>query len=237
MRKLLILMLGIVANVNAQLHYQYPENQEFYEGGSKVFYTELAQIMKDKNFQYCENPNEAITVKVIVNPNGKIQFVTEEDQNAVNNNQCAYNMIKEALKYLKNWKPAEVDGNKIRAIARFGFVPNDLLNGITEFSAKDFKKPDYPKGVEKFRNRYIACFHESKFQFPADIDFTLFFEINTQGNIQLAHIEPIFNNVEFNKMALGCLNYRERKIKWTPASYKGTPIISLQNFKIKIFSY
>ena len=105
-----MLLFSAFLNLNAQVLYMYPKKQDSYKDGYKGFYSDLAKVLKEKNYQTCPNKKEAINVKVLVNVDGSVAIVKEEDEAAVANNQCAYDMIKSALPYLKNWQPAELNG-------------------------------------------------------------------------------------------------------------------------------
>ena len=225
MKRLILIMLLFSAflNLNAQVLYMYPKKQDSYKDGYKGFYSDLAKVLKEKNYQVCSNKKEAINVKVLVNVDGSVAIVKEEDEAAVANNQCAYDMIKSALPYLKNWQPAEVNGQKIRAVARFLFVPNEIINNIPT-DKLSYLSAIHPHGIEGFRKKFMVCFNSDKFNWNQDFSITTYFEVNTVGDLQFIHADPVADNEEFMNMIVRCLHYNKKK-KWTPASYRGTNIV------------
>ena len=223
MKRLILIMLLFSAFANAQVLYMYPDGQSFYKEGYKGFYSDLAKVLKEKNYQVCSNKKEAINVKVLVNVDGSVAIVKEEDEAAVANNQCAYDMIKSALPYLKNWQPAEVNGQKIRAVARFLFVPNEIINNIPT-DKLSYLSAIHPDRIEGFRKKFMVCFNSDKFKWNQDFSITTYFEVNTEGDLQFIHADPVADNEEFMNMIVRCLHYNKKK-KWTPASYRGTNIV------------
>ena len=227
MRNLILMLLGI--GINAQTLYFYPKGQEFYEGGNKQFYKELTSVLKEKNYKICSK-NEALMVKVLVSQEGKVQYVVEEDTLAVSQNRCAYDMAKSSLSHLKHWKPAEVGGKKVKAVARFLFVPNDLILGV-EYDKTQYKPIDYKDGKDKVAKSFQSCMNLNDFSF-SDFKLKVYFEINTQGAMQFIHVDPYVDNRDFLRMIRRCAGYQDKK--WEPASYKGiklvTPVLSSFNF-------
>ena len=225
MKRLILIMLLFSAflNLNAQVLYMYPKKQDSYKDGYKGFYSDLAKVLKEKNYQTCPNKKEAINVKVLVNVDGSVAIVKEEDEAAVANNQCAYDMIKSALPYLKNWQPAELNDQKVKAIARFLFVPNEFINNIPT-DKLSYVSAIHPDGIEGFRKKFMACFNSDKFNWNQDFSITTYFEVNTEGDLQFIHADPVADNEEFMNMIVRCLHYNKKK-KWTPASYRGTNIV------------
>ena len=218
-----MLLFSAFLNLNAQVLYMYPKKQDSYKDGYKGFYSDLAKVLKEKNYQTCPNKKEAINVKVLVNVDGSVAIVKEEDEAAVANNQCAYDMIKSALPYLKNWQPAELNSQKVKAVARFLFVPNEFINNIPT-DKLSYISAIHPDGIEGFRKKFMVCFNSDKFKWNQDFSITTYFEVNTEGDLQFIHADPMADNEEFMNMIVRCLHYNKKK-KWTPASYRGTNIV------------
>ena len=218
-----MLLFSAFLNLNAQVLYMYPKKQDSYKDGYKGFYSDLAKVLKEKNYQTCPNKKEAINVKVLVNVDGSVAILKEEDKAAVANNQCAYDMIKSALPYLKNWQPAELNGQKVKAVARFLFVPNEFINNIPT-DKLSYVSAIHPDGIEGFRKKFMVCFNSDKFNWYQDFSITTYFEVNTEGDLQFIHADPVADNEEFMNMIVRCLHYNKKK-KWTPASYRGTNIV------------
>ena len=218
-----MLLFSAFLNLNAQVLYMYPKKQDSYKDGYKGFYSDLVKVLKEKNYQTCPNKKEAINVKVLVNVDGSVAIVKEEDEAAVANNQCAYDMIKSALPHLKNWQPAELNGQKVKAVARFLFVPNEFINNIPT-DKLSYVPAIHPDGIEGFRKKFMVCFNSDKFNWNQDFSITTYFEVNTEGDLQFIHADPVADNEEFMNMIVRCLHYNKKK-KWTPASYRGTNIV------------
>ena len=223
MKRLILIMLLFSAFANAQVLYMYPDGQSFYKEGYKGFYSDLAKVLKEKNYQVCSNKKEAINVKVLVNMDGSVAIVKEEDEAAVASNQCAYDMIKSVLPHLKNWQPAELNGQKVKAVARFLFVPNEIINNIPT-DKLSYLSAIHPDGIEGFRKKFMVCFNSDKFKWNQDFSITTYFEVNTEGDLQFIHADPVADNEEFMNMIVRCLHYNKKK-KWIPASYRGTNIV------------
>lgn len=229
--RFLFLMLFLSTMVKAQILYFFPKKQYFYEGGKAKLYEELAKILKEQNYTPCEK-DEGLMVKLLISPDKKVQYVSEEDTLSVKQNACAYKMIKSILPHLKSWKPAEINGQSVKAIARFLFIPNDLINGIS-YSNEKFKNAEYKGGIDKFRNSFYPCINIERFRWSSDFTINLYFEINTQGRIQFMHLSPEVDNDDFMRTIVTCINSRGKN--WEPASYKGikyvTPFRFPMNFK------
>ena len=223
MKRLILIMLLFSAFANAQVLYMYPDGQSFYKGGYEEFYSDLVKVLKEKNHQVCFNKKEAINVKVLVNVDGSVAIVKEEDEAAVANNQCAYDMIKSVLPYLENWQPAELNGQKVKAVARFLFVPNEIINNIPT-DKLSYLSAIHPDRIEGFRKKFMVCFNSDKFKWNQDFSIATYFEVNTAGDLQFIHADTMADNEEFMNMIVRCLHYNKKK-KWTPASYRGTNIV------------
>ena len=223
MKRLILIMLLFSAFANAQVLYMYPDGQSFYKGGYEEFYSDLVKVLKEKNYQVCSNKKEAINVKVLVNVDGSVAIVKEEDEAAVANNQCAYDMIKSVLPYLENWQPAELNGQKVKAVARFLFVPNEIINNIPT-DKLSYLSAIHPDRIEGFRKKFMVCFNSDKFKWNQDFSIATYFEVNTAGDLQFIHADTMADNEEFMNMIVRCLHYNKKK-KWTPASYRGTNIV------------
>ena len=148
----------------------------------------------------------------------------------VSQNRCAYDMAKSSLAHLKHWKPAEMGGKKVKAVARFLFVPNDLILGV-EYDKTQYKPIDYKNGRDKIVKSFQSCMKLSDFSF-SDFKLKVSFEVNTQGAMQFIHVNPHVDNKDFLRMIRRCAGYQDKK--WEPASYKGiklvTPVLSSFNF-------
>ena len=58
MKRLILIMLLFSTFANAQVLYMYPDGQSLYKGGYEEFYSDLAKVLKEKNYQVCSNKKE-----------------------------------------------------------------------------------------------------------------------------------------------------------------------------------
>ncbi|MBS1573461.1 MAG: energy transducer TonB [Bacteroidetes bacterium] len=200
----------------------YPEHQDYYKGGSAAFYKELRDVILKRNMQPCENKHEEYQISVLIKENAEISFVKDFDTIAISKKKCAYDMIRKALPYLENWKPATIEQKNINAIQKIKFNPNDLFSNYNEdYSDPDdnLTIPEYPGGINKFRQDVInnINFHHLNPSDDFDMKAIVEFIINTEGNIE--NIDVISNNNNFKNMTKVAV--RKTNQKWTPAIKNG----------------
>ena len=111
-------------NANAQIFQEYPKGQYAYQ--KKHLYKDLHEILM-KNFNPCDNKNELIWLKVLINEKGDAKFIENNTEN-----KCANDLAKGVVTHLNKWISAEVDGNKVKAFANFIFFPDDLFENYKE---------------------------------------------------------------------------------------------------------
>lgn len=228
MKKLFFIFLIISINATAQVHLDYPKNQDPYKGGFPQFYKELKEIISKKNI-VC-NEKEVLYAKVLIEPDATVKYVVEPDTLAIHNNKCTYNLLKESLKELKNWTPATFNGLKEKAIARFVFSPSDIIGNNFLYTVEN---ATFPGGLENFRKKFIGCVDLRRFSSNGKVRFIMDFEVNTQGKIQNVFVDTFINNEDFMNMILDCLK-TSKKNTWAPAMYKGTEIVQRFKFPITI---
>lgn len=218
----------------SQVHLRYPEGQDSYKGGLTQMYKEMKEVLLKNNPQGCENKNEVLAIKVLVDENEKIKLVYEPDTTAINNNKCAFDLAKNTLKFTSNWQAATVDGKKVKAITRFIFAPNDIING--SFPDGQSNVAEFPGGINNYREKFMRCFDVRGYTYSDDVRFVMNFEINTLGEIQNIFIDTKIDNQSFLDMVTNCVK-GPKKIKWKPAEYKGTPFVSQFKLPISIKQY
>lgn len=83
-RKILFLLSFITSifEINAQVLYNYPKGQDFYEGGRKGLFEDIQQVVVKNNIKPCEK-TEALFMRFIVYPDSKVKYVADDDTNAV----------------------------------------------------------------------------------------------------------------------------------------------------------
>lgn len=226
-RIFLFFLIFVLSSGNAQEILQsYPEGQDFYEGGKRKLYADLHEILTAQKLTPCENPMDNYSAAVLVGTDAKIGFVKDFDTVRISKNRCSYDLIRTVLPHLKNWKPAEVNGAKTRAIALIDFYPVDLFDRFrVNYSdpSETFKTADYPGGINEFRQEFARNFNANIFNSkrPQKITTELRFIIEKSGDIKEFEISGS-DYPEFRKEV-------ERTIKrivkkWKPATKNGIPI-------------
>jgi hypothetical protein len=164
---------------------QYPPLQEAYVGREKLLYKEIHDILIENKFQKCEDSTQSYRVKLIVKQDSSILFVKNPDSVYVEKNKCAYQLSKKVLPYLKNWRPAEHNKEKLNAIYEFNFTPSDLFENYNENYMGFFidrNIPQFPGGINEFRKQF-----QNKFDPPflgiKYITGEIVFSINNDGKI------------------------------------------------------
>ena len=139
----------------------YPEGQEFYKGGYMKFYEDAHDFVKNNNIQPCENPDEVYLMKVLVNPDGKVNYVQDPDVMGVKNNKCAFDFGKKILANLNDYVPAEVDGVKTPALTRIIFYPKELFADSNYIPLNSsLIDAEFPGGISNYRKKFISCVEE-----------------------------------------------------------------------------
>lgn len=163
---------------------QYPYGQEAYSGGKKQLYMDIHQALIDHEIDKCENPNQKYTVKLIVQKDATVLFVKNPDSAYLESNKCAYELSKDVLKYLTKWKPAVHNKEKLNAIFEFDMVPRDLFDEFVDGYVGvglDRNIPQFPGGIEAFRNKFMNLMEMPEFQ--GRMSCEVFFKINKDGQI------------------------------------------------------
>jgi hypothetical protein len=226
-RKLLFLLSFITSlfQINAQVLYNYPKGQDFYEGGRKGLFEDIQQIVVKNNIKPCEK-TEALFMRFIVYPDNKVKYVADDDTNAVENNKCLKSKVLEVIKQTNNWKPAEIDGKKTPAMFCMLFSDDLLLNNKPD--EEDFSKPVYmykdkESDIMKFRENFVKCFDVNGYRPNADYSFVINFDVDTNGDAGFFYIENQSNLEKFNEMVVKCAS-NTKKSYWKPGYYKGVPV-------------
>ncbi len=230
---LLFSLIAISLQAQLQVLPNYPEGQEFYKGGYMKFYEDAHDFVKNNNIQPCENPDEVYLMKILVNPDGKVNYVQDPDVMGVKNNKCAFDFGKKILANLNDYVPAEVDGVKTPALTRIIFYPKELFADSNYIPLNSsLIDAEFPGGISNYRKKFISCFNTNGFNYSQSFRFVINFEVDTQGDIQNIYIDTSFDNEDFVKMIVKCVV--PRKIKFKPATYHGSPITSRFRLPITI---
>lgn len=232
MKKIVLFFIFGVGFFNAQILERYPKDQDDYHGGNVQFYKDFHKILVDKELKPCEDKNEIYSFKVVVYPDHTIKYVKEENTEALEKNKCTHNLSREVAKYLKGWKPAEVDGLKVAAQTSFWIIPNELFGEVPDGydPAKDYKMPEYEGGINNFRKKVAKSVDLSQFNFKRTVKIQVKFSINSDGEMSDIQLEKASGLKEFDEMILKSV--AKIKNKWTPASIHDMPIRS--HFRLPI---
>ncbi|SDL51834.1 hypothetical protein [Chryseobacterium taihuense] len=235
MNKFFVLVgLFITLCLKAQILYEYPKGQLFYEGGRDAFNKEIKEVAGKIDLKPCEK-TEALFMRFVVYPDNKVKYVADPDVKAVENNKCLKDKVLKAITEMKNWNVAEVNGTKTPAMFCALFYDDLLFN--KEMSENDFSKPVYihkekESDIMKFRENFAKCFDNRGYTPNGTYSFIINFDIDTNGEAGFFYIENQSNLEKFNEMVVDCAS-NTKKSYWKPAYYKGVPIKQVFKMPIK----
>lgn len=232
MRKFLFyLFLFFSICTTAQVLDEYPQNQHFYEGGLVGLYKDSHQLLVDKKQKDCD-PQEIYQPRILVTKDSTVKLIADRDSVNINKNKCAYEVSMLLLKNLRNWKPAEVNGQKFDAITEFIVHPADLMSNYKEqYSAENFlREAKYPGGNKAFKKDFNENFKSLFVDYHINGTFNLEFYVGKDGKIENVRIFPVFDNKAFNSDFLRAL--ARMKKKWQPSLYKNIPIKQRISFPV-----
>ena len=163
-----------------QVHEQYPVNQPFYTGGQAGMMKDMIRIAREHRIPKCKNKNESYSPSVLVYPDGKINLVKDFDSVTVAKNKCAFEFTKAVLPHLKGWVPAVVEGNKVKAIAKFTVLPFFISTSKVNPEENIFTPPTFSDGMEAL-NKKISLVLTNDVLRNTDQPLTIILLINNQG--------------------------------------------------------
>lgn len=232
MKKILFFFILGSGFFNAQILERYPKDQEDYEGGNIQFYKDFHKILIEKKLKPCDDKNEMFSFKLVVYPDHTIKYVKEEDSEAIEKNKCTHDLSREVAKYLKGWKPAEVNGQKVASQTSFWIIPNELFGELPEGydPANDYKMPEYEGGINNFRKQVAKTVDLSRFKFKSTIRIQVKFIVNEDGEMRDIELEESSGLSEFDDMIIKSV--AKIKNKWSPGSIHGKPVRS--HFRLPI---
>lgn len=221
--------------MNAQVLYDYPQNQDFYEGGKSSFFTDLVFAAQKSGLKACDK-TEALFMRFVIYPDKSLKYVADDDKVAVENNKCLKQKVLSLVKTLDKFKPAEVDKQKVPAIFYTVFTDDMLVKGSV--IREDFAMPVYihkekEAGIEKFRENFAKCFDNVGFRpVGGDYSFRLNFDVNANGEVGFFYIDNMSNSADFNKMVIKCAA-NTKKSYWKAGTYKGVKVKQLFRMPLK----
>ncbi|MCY0969721.1 hypothetical protein [Chryseobacterium wangxinyae] len=231
-------LLVMCGYVSSQILYNYPKNQDFYEGGRKGLYKEIQDLALKNSIKPCDK-TEALFMRFVVYPDGKVKYVADADVSAVENNKCLKDKVLELIKNANNWKPAEVDGKKTPAMFCALFSDDLLLGNIKDeeaFSKPVYMHKDKESDIMKFRENFVKCFDANRYRPIGDYSFVINFDVDTKGEAGFFYIENQSNLEKFNEMVVQCAS-NTKKSFWKPGFYKGVPVKQVFRMPIKFAGY
>ncbi|UZT96198.1 hypothetical protein ODZ84_13280 [Chryseobacterium fluminis] len=201
-----------------QIYDGYPKGQFYYKGGELALLKEIKKIIISQNIQVCTNKEEKYVIPVIINNDASINFIKFSDSINIANNKCAYEFGMKIIPHLKNWEPAIIKNEKIRAIAEIEFHPFFLYYTNEDLRKNKMTEPEYSKGLKKFRDEVTDVLSRSLIKNENNSSM-LVFSIDDNGDLtDVAIIDSKLNERDRKELA-----YRITKIggKWKPATFNG----------------
>lgn len=221
----IFILFLLYSNSFAQdIYEQYPAGQTDYIGGNIQFYKDFHQVLKNKNFQPCENKKETLSFRIVVYPDKKIKYVKSEDSESLEKNKCAFELTKEVAKYLTGWNPAVVDGNKVAAVTSFWIIPHELFQDLPEGydPVNDMEMATYEGGINNFRKKVFQSIDLSRFSFTGTFRLEVTFIVETDGKMSDVQLAESTGLKAFDDMVIKGIS--QIRNKWTPGNIHGIPV-------------
>ena len=207
---------------------RYPDAQVSYTGGEVIFYRDFHQILKDQNIPECDNKSEMYVVNLVVYEDASVKIVKEQNAEKLEKNKCTYETIKKVLVEMKGWNPAIYQDKKMAAVTQYPIYLDDLFDNYSPgyVAAKYFTEPEFPGGLQKFRNKFTGAIRIPKLD-NTDGEFTLrvAFEVNEQGQMQEVRLLDKTGFKRFDDSIITGIQYMKLKYQWKPGTFHGYPII------------
>ncbi|OJX31186.1 MAG: hypothetical protein BGO86_04655 [Chryseobacterium sp. 36-9] len=218
----------------------YPYGQEAYLGGKKKLYNDIHHALINNKIQKCQDSAQSYKVKLIVKQDASILFVKNPDTTYINNNKCAYEMSKNVLKYLKDWKAAEHKTGKLNAIYEFDFFPIDLFDDYNENYIGihiDKNIPQFPGGLNEFRNQFQKAYKYPNSDFKGLIKCDVYFMIDKEGLMTSLIVKSSPYNSDIEKSVTNALQ-KLKKSKWIlPNNYSSLKELYRVRFPVSFNSH
>ncbi|MDV7696508.1 hypothetical protein N6B72_06195 [Chryseobacterium soli] len=207
----------------------YPTGQEAYKGGNIQMFKDIQSFFVKNNLVGCENKKEIYWVLLRIDENSKPALIRKKaDIERAEQNKCAYDLIVKALGGIKDWQPAQIEGEKMTAHFDFPFIPADFFENYKEnYDTRNFitRASFPPNGIISFRqeirkNLFAYIDHES---YNPIGQFMVSFTIEKDGSTKVTDIEPKVKNSE-QLMEDIKFAFKKIKQKWVPAKRNGIPV-------------
>lgn len=228
MKILLFTFLLFVSFVNAQESITYVKRDLLYKGGFVNFYKEAHQVIIDKKLKPCEKNEGLYHQEFIITKKGEFKKI-ENHPNVYNANKCASALLDEILPELKNWTPAQKEGNNITAKSLFAFIPNDLFDNFKEgydankLNAEVDVDAEFPDGgVSSFRDEVAKKVDLNGFKGKGKVTVLIGFVVNAEGSVTDVVVNKSSGLKEFDDRFVEAIKKVNKK--WKPAKIGETPV-------------
>lgn len=217
--KISFLLLFLISMMgNAQILDRYPKDQKAYKGGYTGMISDFKKIYSEGDFPECGD--EIAEIQVVVYPDSTIKFVKPENPDLA---KCTINVSKSVLSKMKDWIPAEVNGEKHASLYKMKILLSKLKADSPENYISDarYTNAEFPGGIGAFRALIARNVDVSRY--TANIDFSLKvrFEVGTDGKIDNIYLSESSGNKGFDADVLRGVQYVSKK--WKPATFYGVP--------------
>ena len=218
-----LIFVCFVCFLKAQVLDEYPEKQDFYEGGIVNFYKEAHNYLVSNQIKECDS-KEIYQPRILITKDAIVKIIKDSDTLNISQNKCAYDVSMKIIRNLKNWKSAETKGMKMGAITEFVVYPKDLMSNYKEnYNSYDLMiSAQYPNGNQALKNDFHDNFMSLFADYHINGDINLEFYVDKEGKITHPRIYPEIRDQRFNIDFLRTLS-RLKKI-WKPALYSNLPI-------------
>ena len=184
----------------------------------------------EKKLAPCDKKEALYHQEFIVTNKGEFKKI-ENSPNVFNANKCASDLLDQILPELKNWTPAQKDGNNITARSLFAFFPDDLFDNYKDdYDPKKLNADaDFPpNGLSSFRDEVAKKVDLGGFNGRGKITVIINFVVDIDGSVTDVAVEKSSGVKEFDDRFIDAI--KKVKKKWVPAKLYGNPI--RQRYKI-----
>lgn len=218
----ILIFFAFFSSMNAQVLPQYPDGQDFYEGGIKALNRDIVKIAKENNLLPCV-VGEEYFISILIQENSKIAYVKDFDTVNINKNKCAFNYSRKIIPHLKKWIPAKIDEQNVSAITEIKIQPFYIYYSKENPEENVFTNPVYGdkrNGLIAFQQELISVF-QKRIKDNEDKFTQLTFIVNQNGEMEDFVIQG--NYTEFQKREI-IRDLLRIKSRWIPGKFNGIPV-------------
>lgn len=217
-----------ISFIKAQQSIPYVNKDILYKGGFVNFYKEVHQVIIDKKLKPCEKKEGLYHQEFIVTSEGEFKKL-ENNPNVYNANKCASDLLDQILPELKNWTPAQKEGENISSKSLFAFIPDDLFDNYKEgydpnklISGVDVDAKFLGGGLNIFRDEVAKNVDLSGFNGRGKITVVIMFVVDGEGSVTEVKVVKSSGLQEFDERFVYAVKHVKKK--WDPAKINGTPV-------------